>query len=76
MDSKNSILLSAPQKAGDPWSFNDYGVAPVNCIPDSVPPFEYVGVQTYGLDGKPAAPTTAEEMRKSAELYHRIKLEL
>ncbi|KAI0325802.1 amine oxidase catalytic domain-containing protein [Cubamyces sp. BRFM 1775] len=76
MDSKNSILLSAPQKAGDPWSFDDYGVAPVNCIPDSVPPFEYVGVQTYGLDGKPAAPTTAEEMRKSAELYHRIKLEL
>ncbi|KAI0659027.1 amine oxidase catalytic domain-containing protein [Cubamyces menziesii] len=76
MDSKNSILLSAPKKAGDPWSFDDYGVAPVNCIPDSIPPFKYVGVQTYGLDGKPAAPATADEMRKSAELYHRIKLEL
>ncbi|OSD07848.1 amine oxidase catalytic domain-containing protein [Trametes coccinea BRFM310] len=76
MESINSILLSAPEKPGQPWTFDDYGVGPANCIPDAVPPFEYTGVQTYGLDGKPAPFTTAEEMRKSAELYHRIKLEL
>ena len=76
MDSINSILLTAPEKAGDPWPFDDYGVQPANCVPDQVPPFEYVGVQTFGLDGKPAPPATAEEMRKSAELFHRIKVEL
>ncbi|KAI1798357.1 amine oxidase catalytic domain-containing protein [Ganoderma leucocontextum] len=76
IDSINSILLTAPEKPGDPWTFDDYGVQPVNCIPDEVPPFEYVGVQTFGLDGHPAPPATAEEMRKSAELFHRIKVEL
>ncbi|OBZ78393.1 Amiloride-sensitive amine oxidase [copper-containing] [Grifola frondosa] len=61
MDSTNAILISAPTQPGR------HG---------PVPPFEYVGVQAFGLDGKPAPPTTAEEMRKAAELYHRIKIEL
>ncbi len=76
IDSINSILLTAPKRPGEPWVHDDYGVAPANCIPDSVPPFEYRGVQTFGLDGRAAPPTTAEEMRKSAELFHRIKVEL
>ncbi|TFK81174.1 amine oxidase catalytic domain-containing protein [Polyporus arcularius HHB13444] len=76
MDSTNSILLTAPVKPGDPWTFDDYGVAPAHCVPDAVPPFEYVGVETFGLDGKHAPPTTSEEMRKGAELFHRIKVEL
>lgn len=76
MESTNSILLTAPKEPGKPWAFDDYGVPNTHCIPAAVPPFEYVGVQTYGLDGKPAPPATAEEMRKSAELYHRIKVEL
>ena len=76
IDSINSILLSPPKKAGEAWGYNDYGVGPANCIPDIVPPFEYMGVKTFGLDGKEGAPKTAEEMRKSAELFHRIKVEL
>ena len=76
MDSLNSIILTAPKKPGEPWVHDDNGVSPANCIPDAVPPFEYMGVKTFGLDGKEAAPKTAEEMRKSAELFHRIKVEL
>ena len=76
IESTNSILLTEPATPGDPWVYEDYGVAPANCIPDAVPPFEYVGVKTFGLDGKQAPPGTAEEMRKSAELFHRIKVEL
>ncbi|KAI0916381.1 hypothetical protein AcV5_003338 [Taiwanofungus camphoratus] len=76
MDSMNAILLSPPEKPGDAWSYNDYGVKAANCVPSSVPPFEYSGVQAFGPDGKMAPPESAEEMRKGAELYHRIKLEL
>ncbi|EIW55896.1 amine oxidase catalytic domain-containing protein [Trametes versicolor FP-101664 SS1] len=76
MESTNSILLTAPKEPGEPWTYDDYGVGVAHCVPAVVPPFEYRGVQTYGLDGKAAAPSTAEEMRKSAELFHRIKLEL
>ena len=76
MDSTNSVLLNAPDKPGDAWKYDDYGVGAVNCIPQPVAPFEYLGIKTFGLDGKQAPPTTAEEMRKSAELFHRIKVEL
>ncbi|KAI0918247.1 hypothetical protein AcV7_007046 [Taiwanofungus camphoratus] len=76
MDSMNAILLSPPEKPSDAWSYNDYGVKAANCVPSSVPPFEYSGVQAFGPDGKMAPPESAEEMRKGAELYHRIKLEL
>ncbi|KAH9918725.1 copper amine oxidase [Epithele typhae] len=76
IESTNAILLTEPATPGAPWAFDDYGVAPAHCVPDAVPPFEYVGVRTFGLDGKAAPPKTAEEMRKSAELFHRIKVEL
>ena len=76
MDSLNAVLLTAPAKPGEPWAFDDYGVAPAHCVPDAVPPFEYSGLAAFGLDGRPAPPASAEEMRKAAELYHRIKLEL
>ncbi|KAI0765133.1 amine oxidase catalytic domain-containing protein [Fomes fomentarius] len=76
IESINSIMLTEPKKPGEPWVHDDYGVSPANCIPDSVPPFEYRGVKTFGLDGKAAPPATAEDMRKSAELFHRIKVEL
>ena len=76
MDSVNAILLTPPTEPGAPYAFDDYGVRPAHCIPDEIPPFEYPGLKAFGLDGRPAPPTTAEEMRKAAELYHRIKLEL
>ncbi|OCH86254.1 amine oxidase catalytic domain-containing protein [Obba rivulosa] len=76
LDALNAVLLSPPGKPGDRWGFEDYGVSPGHCVPAPVPPFEYPGVQAFGLDGKPAVPASAEEMRKEAELYHRIKIEL
>lgn len=76
MDSTNAILLTPPERAGDEWAYEDYGVRDVHCVPSVVPRFEYNGVQLHGLDGKLAPPESAEEMRKSADLYHRIKLEL
>ena len=76
MQSLNAILLSSPEKPGDPFTWDDYGVKPAHCIPDAVPPFDYVGLTAYGLDGKEAPPASTEELRKFAEWYHRIKLEL
>ncbi|EJF56720.1 amine oxidase catalytic domain-containing protein [Dichomitus squalens LYAD-421 SS1] len=76
IDSRNAILLSAPEKPGAPWAFDDYGVRQAHCVPPPVAPFEYRGVSAFGLDGAPAPAQTAEEMRKSAELFHRIKVEL
>ena len=76
MDSLNAILLTPPDKPGQPYTYNDYDVKPTHCVPDPVPPFGYSGLTAYGLDGKEAPPATTEELRRQAELYHRIKLEL
>ncbi|KAF9806666.1 hypothetical protein IEO21_08603 [Rhodonia placenta] len=76
MDALNAILLAPPERPGEAWTYEDYGVKAVHCVPPAVPPFEYVGVEAYGLDGRPAPPESADEMRKGAEMYHRIKLEL
>ncbi|KAH7926787.1 amine oxidase catalytic domain-containing protein [Leucogyrophana mollusca] len=76
IESTNAILLQSPEKPGDPFSHDDYGVRPAHCIPEPVAPFEYFPVQIFDLDGKRAPPATVEEMRRAAELYHRIKMEL
>ena len=76
MDSINAILLTPPDKPGARYEFDDYGVKPAHCVPAAVPPFEYAGERVFGVDGEPAPPASAEELRKAAELYHRIKLEL
>ena len=76
MDSINAILLDVPAAPGAPYTFDDYGVKPAHCVPDAVPPFEYAGLTAYGLDGRRAPPASTEEMRKMAEMYHRIKVEL
>ncbi|KAI0689816.1 amine oxidase catalytic domain-containing protein [Cytidiella melzeri] len=76
IDSLNAILLSSPSKVGDPYNYDDYGVKPAHCVPDEVPPFEYRGLTANGLDGSAGSAGSNEEMRKGAELYHRIKVEL
>ena len=76
MESSNAILLSPPKTPGEPWGYDDNGVKDANCIPSPVPPFEYRGIQAFSLDGKLAPPESADQMRKGAEMYHRIKLEL
>ena len=76
MDSVNAILLTPPKTFDSPYKYDDYGVKPAHCIPNEVPPFEYSGLSGFGLDGKEAPSAEVEEMRKMAELYHRIKLEL
>ncbi|KAH9832077.1 amine oxidase catalytic domain-containing protein [Rhodofomes roseus] len=76
MESLNAILLSPPKNSGDAWGYDDNGVKDSNCVPGPVPPFEYKGVNAFSLDGKLAPPESADEMRKGAEMYHRIKLEL
>lgn len=76
IESKNAILLSAPVKPGDPFTYNDYGVKTVNCMPAPLPPFRYEGMKAFDLDGKPAPPATVEQLRKDAEQFHRIQVEL
>ncbi|KAL4249686.1 Amine oxidase [Abortiporus biennis] len=76
IESTNAILLTAPDKTGQAFAFDDYGVRPANCIPDVIPPFEYLGLKAFDVDGKPAPPSSVEELRKSSELFHRIDVEL
>ncbi|KAG1735034.1 amine oxidase catalytic domain-containing protein [Suillus lakei] len=76
IESANAILLQPPKKPGDPFSYNDYNVRPAHCVPQPPATFEYFPEQVYDLDGKPAPPSTVEEMRKASELYLRIKFEL
>jgi primary-amine oxidase len=76
VESTNAILLSAPDVPGGEYKYDDYGVSPVHCIPPPVSPFEYKGLKAFGTDGKPAPLKDTEELRKEAELYHRIKIEL
>lgn len=76
IESANAILLQPPKNPGDPFSYNDYDVRPAHCVPQPPAAFEYYPEQVYDLDGKPAPPSTVEEMRKASELYLRIKFEL
>lgn len=77
MESTNAILLNLPEKPGDPYTYNDYGVKQdFTCVPPSPPPFKYSSIKTYDSHGKLEPPTSIENMRKVAELYHRIKVEL
>ncbi|KAE9399249.1 hypothetical protein BT96DRAFT_976033 [Gymnopus androsaceus JB14] len=77
LDSRNAILLTAPKTPGDDWVYDDNGVKQdFTCIPQQPKPFEYSAFRTYDAEGNLAKPETVEEMRKVAELYHRVKVEL
>ncbi|KIK59562.1 hypothetical protein GYMLUDRAFT_44520 [Collybiopsis luxurians FD-317 M1] len=77
LDSTNAILMKAPSAPGDVWEYDDYGVKQdYTCIPQTPPPFEYSGPKTYDAEGRLEKPASVEEMRKVAEMYHRIKVEL
>lgn len=74
IDSKNAILLSAPELPGNVFTHDDYGVQPMTCIPDAPEPFTYVGVEMHDPDGDLSPPKSLQETRRIAELYHRIQL--
>ncbi|TFK55964.1 amine oxidase catalytic domain-containing protein [Heliocybe sulcata] len=76
IESINAVILTAPAKTGDPFTYDDYGVKPANCVPEIVPDFEYGGLSAYTMDGELAPPMEFEELRKQSELFHRIKLEV
>jgi primary-amine oxidase len=76
MDSTNAVLLTQPKLAGDPFTFTEYGVEQAHCVPAAPAPFTYEGLTAFGYDGKRRAPAATEELRKEAELFHRIKIEL
>ncbi|EIN14536.1 amine oxidase catalytic domain-containing protein [Punctularia strigosozonata HHB-11173 SS5] len=76
VESSNAILLSAPDVPGGSYKYDDYGVSPVECVPPPLAPFEYKGLKAFGSDGRPAPLKDTEELRKEAELFHRIKVEL
>ncbi|KAF5367943.1 hypothetical protein D9758_004498 [Tetrapyrgos nigripes] len=78
MQSSNAILLSVPQNPEDPFTFDDYGVQQdFSCIPEPLKPFEYSTVQLFDLDGKKVSgdARSMEDLRKMAELFHRVKIE-
>ena len=76
IDSLNAILLQAPSNPGDPFSFDDYGVRPVDCVPRAPAPFEYAPVKIFDHQGEAVAFESVKAMREESELYHRIKFGL
>ncbi|KAF9234360.1 copper amine oxidase [Melanogaster broomeanus] len=76
IESTNAILLQTPQTPGDPFAHDDYGVQPAHCVPQPPAPFEYAPVKIFDHGGKAVQFKTREDMRRSSELYHRIKFEL
>lgn len=68
--------MSPPTARGDPWAYYDNGVKDANCVPVRLPPFEYKGIKAVALDGEHTEQDVLYEMQKTAEMYHRIELEL
>ncbi|KAK0190361.1 copper amine oxidase [Armillaria mellea] len=76
MESSNAILLKIPEKRGESFGYDDYGVKQeYTCIPQVPSPFEYSFVDVFDADGQLQVPSL-EELRKNAEWHHRIKVEL
>ncbi|PBK93948.1 amine oxidase catalytic domain-containing protein [Armillaria gallica] len=76
MESSNAILLKIPEKRGESFGYDNYGVKQeYTCIPEVPSPFEYSFVDVFDADGQLQAPSL-EELRKNAERHHRIKVEL
>jgi len=76
MDSTNAILLTAPQTPGDAFTFDDYGVKPIHCIPEAPPLFEYYGMKLHDQDGNVTRHMSVLEMRKMTEMYHRMQVDV
>lgn len=70
------MVLSPPSAPGALFSADEYGVSPAHCVPARVPPLEYTGISAHDVEGKPMDAPPPEELRKGAELFHRIKVEL
>jgi primary-amine oxidase len=51
-------------------------VRQAHCVPAAPEPFGYAGLQAFGFDGAPRSAQGTEDLRKEAELFHRIKVEL
>ncbi|KAF8887255.1 amine oxidase catalytic domain-containing protein [Gymnopilus junonius] len=61
MELKNAILLRAPEKAGSPYSYDDYGVKQdFNCLPEPPSPFDYT--------------VTPENFIRVSDVYLRVKM--
>jgi primary-amine oxidase len=76
LESSNAVLLDHPPVPGEPFAFDDFGVAAAHCVPARVPPLVYTGLTAADLDGNEMDAPPPEELRKGAELFHRIKIEL
>lgn len=66
MESSNAILLKIPEKRGESFGYDNYGVKQeYTCIPEVPSPFEYSFVDVFDADGQLQAPSL-EELRKNA----------
>ncbi|KAG7097491.1 hypothetical protein E1B28_004833 [Marasmius oreades] len=77
MDSANAILLSTPKVAGDPFTYDDYGVKQdYTCIPEAPEPFGYRDIEMYDVEGRKEEPKSSEEMREMKEMYLRMRVKV
>ncbi|KAF4619282.1 hypothetical protein D9613_004722 [Agrocybe pediades] len=82
MELKNAILLQWPERTGDPFAYDDYGVKQhTNCLPDAPPPFAYPGVQSLvgdlsenGKELEIGQGQSIDEIRRFSEMFMRVEL--
>ncbi|KAF8967481.1 copper amine oxidase [Flammula alnicola] len=74
MESRNAILLHAPENPGDPYTFDDNGVKQdFTCVPEPPSPFEYPQTPFFASDGTVGFANSPDN-RRAAEMYFRVRM--
>ncbi|TCD63339.1 hypothetical protein EIP91_005658 [Steccherinum ochraceum] len=77
MESTNAIVITASEKPGHAFEWDEYGVEQANCIPPRVPPFEFEDMNIVDLDGRESlAPKSVEQLKNSENVFRYLKVEL
>ena len=72
MELKNAIVLHNPEKPGDAFQFDDYGVRQdLTCLPDAPSRFEYKEPLLIGPSG--LWEYGGEKLRTYSEMFLRVR---
>ncbi|CAA7259438.1 unnamed protein product [Cyclocybe aegerita] len=75
MELKNAVLLHNPERQGDAYSFDDYGVKQdLTCLPEPPSPFEYLDARIVGPDGNLRDFERGADLRRASEMFLRVRV--
>ncbi|KAJ3512039.1 hypothetical protein NLJ89_g3755 [Agrocybe chaxingu] len=75
MELRNAVLLHNPERQGDAYSFDDYGVKQdLTCLPEPPSPFEYLDARIAGPDGNLGDSERIADLRRASEMFLRVRV--